>query len=127
FNAAVGAGDSGSDGLLDLVCQRRCHFAQCAPTVDVRKICLQLTQFLAFLFCTFPIFNVREGSVPINNVSTLAPKWDTTHQKPSIIALSGATEPRLAFEGSPGHNGDAPIFGMVSKIFGMNRTLPTCA
>ena len=78
FNAAVGAGDGGSDGLLDFVCQRRRHFSQRAYPIDVCQIVLELTQSLAFLFCTFAIFNVREGSVPFNNLSMLVPKWDTT-------------------------------------------------
>src|SRR6202035_3850080 len=49
FNAAVGAGDGGSDGLLDLVCQRRCHFAQGAHSIGVCQISLQLIEPLSLL------------------------------------------------------------------------------
>ena len=42
FNAAVGAGDGGSDGLLDLVRQRRCHFPQCAHTIDVSRVVVKV-------------------------------------------------------------------------------------
>jgi hypothetical protein len=91
------------------------------------QIGLELSQFFTLLLGTFAIFNVREGSVPVNDLSMLAPKWDTAHQKPSIITDSGATEPRLAFEKPTGRNGDAPILGMLCEIFGMDRTPPTCA
>jgi hypothetical protein len=57
----------------------------------------------------------------------LVPKWNTARQKPAISPVIGATKPRLVFEGPPGRNRDAPIFGMVRKIFGMDRTLPSCA
>src|ERR1700720_3291601 len=127
FNAAVGAGDGGSDGLLDFVCQRRCHFSQRAYPIDVCQIVLELTQSLAFLFCTFAIFNVREGSVPFNNLPMLVPKWDTTHQKPAIFPVSGATEPRLVFEKLSTCDRDAPLLRMAHKILAMDRTLPTCA
>ncbi len=79
------------------------------------------------LLGTLAIFNVREGSVPSDNFSMLVPKWDTTHQKPPIFPVSGATEPRLVFENLSGCNRDAPLLGMAHKIFGMDRTLPTCA
>src|SRR5712692_10600695 len=45
FYAAVGAGDGGSDGLLDFVCQRRCYFPQRAYTIDVCQMVLELSQF----------------------------------------------------------------------------------
>ena len=38
FNAAVGAGDGGSDGLLDFVRQRGGHFPQHAHTISVREL-----------------------------------------------------------------------------------------
>jgi len=127
FNAAVGAGDGGRDGLLDFVCQRRGHLPQNGYSIDVCQIVLELTQSLALSFGTFAIFNVREGSVPFNNVSLLVPEWGTTHQKPAIFPVSGATEPRLVFEKLSGCNRDAPLFRMAHKIFRMDRTLPTCA
>src|SRR4029077_7226313 len=120
-------GDGGSDWLLDFVFQRRCHFSQRAYPIDVCQIVLELTQSLALLFCTFAIFNVREVSVPFNNLSMLVPKWDTTHQKPAIFPVRGATEPRLVFEKLSGGNGDAPLLGMAQKVFAMDRTLPTDA
>src|SRR5580658_429162 len=88
FNAAVGAGKGGRDGLLDFVCQRSRHLPQRAHTIGMCQIGLELTQSLALSFCTFAAFNVREGSVPLNNLSMLVPKWDTTHQKPSIFPVS---------------------------------------
>jgi hypothetical protein len=47
---------------------------------------------------TLAIFNIREGSVPSDNVSMLVPKWNTTHEKPSISPVSGATEAHFFFE-----------------------------
>src|SRR5271169_639238 len=79
------------------------------------------------LFGLLSILDVGEGPVPSDNFSTLVPKWDTTHQKPAIFPVSGATEPRLVFERLSGCNGDAPLLGMAHKIFGMDRTLPPCA
>src|SRR6266852_2238421 len=66
FNAAVGAGDGGGNGLFDFVRQRRGHFPQHGYSIDVCQIVLELTQSLALLFCTFAIFNVREGSVHLS-------------------------------------------------------------
>src|SRR5215471_7684642 len=43
---------------------------------DVCKIVLELTQFLMLLLGTFAIFNVGEGSVPLNNLSIRVAKWD---------------------------------------------------
>src|ERR1700730_17793293 len=127
FYAAVGTGHGGSDWLLDLVRQRSGHFPQRAHTIDVRKICLQLMQFLALLFCTLAILNIREGPVPSNNFSILIAKWNTAHQKPSVFPVSGANIPRLVFEKLPGCNRDAPLLGMAHKIFRMDGTLPTSA
>src|SRR6266853_6558147 len=66
------------------------------------------------------IFNVRESPVPSKNVFMLVPKWDTTHQKPPIFPVSGATEARFIFERLSGCYGDAPLFRMAHKIFRMD-------
>src|SRR4029077_13640083 len=73
------------------------------------------------------IFNVRECPVPSKNVCMLVQQWDTTHQKPSVFPIRGATEPRLVFEELSARNGDTPLLGIARKIFGMDRTLPACA
>src|ERR1700722_11910213 len=83
----------------------------------------QLQGFLG----AFAIFDVRESSVPPHNLCMPVSKWDTTHQKPPIFPVSGATEPRLVFEKLSGCDSDAPLFGMAHKIFRMDRVLPTCA
>src|ERR1700722_17717823 len=75
----------------------------------------------------FAIFDVGEGSVPFDNPSTWVAKRDTTHQKPSVLPISGTTKPRLIFERLPGGDGDTPMLGMARKIVGMDRTLPTSA
>jgi hypothetical protein len=43
FNAAVGAGNGGSDGLLDFVGQRGSHFTQRAHAIDMCQIGLKVT------------------------------------------------------------------------------------
>ena len=89
------------------------------------KIILELTQSLALLFYTFAIFNVREGSVPFNDLSIPIPKWNTTHQKPSIFPVAGTTEPRLVFEKLSGRNGEAPLLRVGPKIVRVDCSLPT--
>src|ERR1700691_1332971 len=81
---------------------------------------------LQSILSAFAIFNVREGSIPPNDPPMPISKGDTAHQKPSIFPISGATVARLVFEKLSGRNGDAPILGMAHKIFGMDRTQPTC-
>src|ERR1700721_795927 len=77
------------------------------PTSHVGKALplreIQLALLKSFLGA-FAIFKVREGSVPSDNCSMLVPKWYTTHQKPSISAISGATKARLVFEKLTGRN-----------------------
>src|SRR5712671_5699862 len=77
------------------------------------------------LLGTLAIFNVSKGPVPSKNVFLPVLKWDTTHQKPPILPVSGATEPRLVFERLSSRNRNAPLFVVAPKIFGMDRTLPT--
>ena len=74
-------------------------------------------------------YGKRIGAVAADGFSDImvVAKGDTPYQKPAIFPVSGATEPRLAFEKLSGCNRDAPLFGMAHKIFGMDRTLPTCA
>src|SRR5205823_13570902 len=100
-------------GLCEFVRDGGNHFSHRADPARMGKICLEL-------FGMFAVFNVREGSVPFNNGSMLVPMWDTTHQKPPIFPVSGATEPRLIFEKLSGCNGDAPPLGMAHEILGMD-------
>src|ERR1700722_10295659 len=83
----------------------------------------QLQGFLG----AFAIFNVGEGSVPSGNLPMPVSKGNTTHQKPSIFPIRGATEPRLVFERLFGGNRSKPLLGMAYDIFGMDRMLPACA
>src|SRR6266478_2821209 len=62
-------------GCLISCAREACHFPQHGYSIDVCQIVLELTQSFALLFCTFAIFNVREGSVPFHNLSMLVPKW----------------------------------------------------
>jgi hypothetical protein len=62
FNAAVGAGDGGSDGLLDFVCQGRGHFPQRAHTIGMRQIGLKLSQFFTLWLGGFELRNVGRAA-----------------------------------------------------------------
>src|SRR6202035_580572 len=64
FHAAVRAGDGGSDGLLDLVCQRRGHFPQRAHTIDVRQFGLQVSQPFTLLLSPFLFAQIEHESDP---------------------------------------------------------------
>jgi len=75
----------GREGLCEFVRDGGDQFSHHAHPMDMCQIGLELSQSLALLFCPLAILNVREGSVPFNNVSMLIPKWYTTHQKTTDI------------------------------------------
>src|ERR1700744_1072830 len=112
---------SGSDlnGLGEFVRDRGNQFSQRTQPINMCQICFELSQSLALLFCTLAIFNVRQGSVPFNNIPMSTPKGYPTHQKPPIFAVRGATESRLVFENLSGCNRNAPLLGVANKVVGM--------
>ncbi len=75
FNAAVGAGDGGGDGLLDFVCQRGGHFPQRAYTIDVCQIGLELTQPVARLFGTLALGDIDHCAEHLNKLSSGTQNW----------------------------------------------------
>jgi hypothetical protein len=63
FNAAVGAGDGGSDRLLDLVWQRCGQFPQRAHTIGMCQIGLKLSQSFTLLLGRFELRDVGRAAI----------------------------------------------------------------
>src|SRR6202167_6826306 len=71
FDAAVGTGHCGGNGLLDFVCQGGGHFAQHAPTICVCQIGLELSQPFPFLLSTLELGDVGRTACKSLQISSV--------------------------------------------------------
>src|ERR1700740_2267972 len=88
--------------------------------VHMREIGLKLTQFLALLFA---IFNVRQSSVPLDNISVLIAARNGPNQKPAIFTACTA----IAFfilERRAGRQRRSPLAQVLLEVVGVNGNLP---
>ena len=95
--------------LVDFMRDRGGQFPHHAHAVDVREICLDCAASHAF-FGTLAIFDVRENSIPPDDLSVLIAQRHATSQKPAIFPIRSATKARLAFERLACSKGRAPLF-----------------
>src|SRR5271165_4666788 len=79
---------------------------------------------LQVLLCFFALINVRQGSVPFDDVSMRIVQRHSPNQKPEIFSIRAPT-PRLIFERLTACQGSLPRFHVLIKIVWMNRGLPT--
>ena len=80
----------------------------------------------AILLCTFAIFNVCQGSIPLENISVLVAQGHSTDEKPTIFAV-GIALACLILERRAGCLRRSPLAQVLIQVAGVNYELPTIA
>src|SRR4030095_13855649 len=96
-----------------------------AHPAQVCEMGFELPPTLTLFFCLFAILDVRENSMPPEDISARIAHRYATSQKPAIFPGRGRTHACLVLQGLAGIEGGAPLVQKDLTIFRVTGSHPT--